>query len=237
MSGRHPTARRAAPAVAALLLGLAAAPSALASTASVSGGTLSVAAAPGEQNVVTVWRSANDGSGRQVIHVHDADGVTTPPNLLTPPPAVPLLAGPGCTAVTAHEVACTASSFSKISVALGDGDDYFASAPGLGLPGASVQGGAGDDYLDGTPNGDTLNGGDGDDELFGEAGNDTLVPGTGADSTISGGLGTDIVDYSSRGSDQNVSLDGKPNDGSAGEGDNVGSDVESIFTGAGNDVV
>src|ERR1700761_6880623 len=120
MSGRHPTARRVAPAVAAMLVALVAAPSALASTASVSGGTLTVAAAPGEQNVVTVWRTANDGSGRQVIHVHDADGVATPPNLLTPPPAIPLLAGPGCAAAGSHEVACTASSFSKISVQLGD---------------------------------------------------------------------------------------------------------------------
>lgn len=67
-------------------------------------------------------------------------------------------------------------------------------------------------------------------------GSDTIVPGRGADS-ISGGTGVDLVTYENRTSAQpvTVTIDGVANDGAAGEGDNVRTDVENVAGGASND--
>ena len=62
----------------------------------------------------------------------------------------------------------------------------------------------------------TLDGGDG---------NDRLAGGTGADAFV-GGPGTDTADWSGRTQPVIASIDGAANDGEAGEGDNVGTDVE-----------
>jgi len=77
----------------------------------------------------------------------------------------------------------------------------------------------------GGPRGDTLNGG---------AGNDTLVPGLGAD-RLNGGDGNDYADYGSRTQPLTLTLDGVANDGQAGEGDNLGTDVEALIGGSGDD--
>jgi len=117
-----------------------------------------------------------------------------------------------------------------------------------------IVGGAGADTLTGSssandlyggPGDDTLNGGGGNDRLFGQdgrdtldggSGNDTLDGGAGAD-TICGGSGSDVADYSSRSSPVNLSLDGRPDDGEAGEGDNIAADVETLRGGAGPDTL
>lgn len=78
-------------------------------------------------------------------------------------------------------------------------------------------GGGGRDLLDGGPENDVLDGGKRGDELI-------------------GGDGKDTVDYRSRSVAVNVSLDDVANDGAA-EGDNVHSDVETIFGGAGDDTL
>lgn len=73
-----------------------------------------------------------------------------------------------------------------------------------------------------------LSGGDGDDVLRGGFGRDDFY----------GGRGTDIADYSNRGQALRVSLDGYWNDGTAGSGsdvDNVRTDVENVWGGAGSD--
>jgi Ca2+-binding RTX toxin-like protein len=79
--------------------------------------------------------------------------------------------------------------------------------------------------------------------LFGEAGNDRLTGGGGDDfldggigsDTVSGGAGHDTADYSTRTAPVSVSLNGTADDGEAGEGDNVGNDVEVLVGGSGDD--
>src|SRR3954447_21480643 len=127
MHGSHLSPRRIIPAVPVLsaTLGLTAVSPAFASNAYVSGGVLHVDATAGETNVITVRRAA-DEAGSQVIYVHDADGNSAGPNQQTVPDPVLLLNGPGCApTATAHELKCTASSFTEIDVTLGDKDDYF----------------------------------------------------------------------------------------------------------------
>ena len=94
----------------------------------------------------------------------------------------------------------------------------------------------------------TVNGGPGNDELFSRAaahdrldggpGDDTLHAwtGGGADEYV-GGSGSDVVFFSSRSAAQSISLDGVANDGFAGEQDNVGTDVEVVHAGDGNDTL
>ncbi len=129
----------------------------------------------------------------------------------------------------------------------GPADDYLYGDPGSD----TLRGGGGSDHLydgdydrvarlasqDPLPVGnDTLEGGDGD---------DTLVYGAGADG-VSGGGGTDTAFFSrietqvfaaepteeptTKWLPVSLSLDDQPNDGAAGEGDNLHSDVENIDT-------
>lgn len=90
-----------------------------------------------------------------------------------------------------------------------------------------VNGGAGND---------TIISGNGNDTLNGEAGNDFIDGGNGAD-IINGGADTDTVDYSTRNVGVNATLEGFANDGQSGEGDNIGSDIEIINGGWGNDYI
>jgi Ca2+-binding RTX toxin-like protein len=99
-----------------------------------------------------------------------------------------------------------------------------------------VSGGAGNDSIDGGAGDDALAGEDGNDNLKGGDGRDVLLGGAGADQ-LSGGGGEDTADYATSTVDLSISLDNAANDGAAGEGDNVRSDVENVTTGSGNDVV
>jgi Ca2+-binding RTX toxin-like protein len=106
-----------------------------------------------------------------------------------------------------------------------DGSDDLRGQSGNDL----VSGGAGDDFVTGGPGADQVNGDAGDDYLEGGPG-----LGTPADNgdVISGGSGIDTYDYFHNSSDNttpvNLTLDGQANDGLAGEGDNILSDVEDI---------
>ncbi len=115
--------------------------------------------------------------------------------------------------------------------------------------------GAGDDVVRrGTPAADTLLGGDGNDSLLGGAGADVVNGGPGDDAiedpdyvnctnfagplagqagadTLIGGTGTDTWDGICRDDLVNLSLNGAADDGAAGEGDNVGGDIE-VFKGS-----
>jgi Ca2+-binding RTX toxin-like protein len=113
-------------------------------------------------------------------------------------------------------------------------------------------GGKGNDLLVGSadPNGnfgDTFNpnnkffGGDGNDTIRGLDGNDTLDGGQGAD-VFEGGAGIDVADYSKRGENLVIRLDGVANDGkfakkTGSEGDNVAGDVENVWGGSGWDAI
>ncbi|HTP20773.1 MAG TPA: calcium-binding protein [Solirubrobacteraceae bacterium] len=90
--------------------------------------------------------------------------------------------------------------------------------------------------LDGAGGDDKLLGGGGDDVLDGGAGNDVMVGGAGAD-TFAGGPGTDTVSYGRDPLPITVTVDGQANDGAAGEGDNVGFDVETVIGGSGDDLL
>ena len=121
-----------------------------------------------------------------------------------------------------------------------------------------LRGGDGDDVLLGLANGDDLDGGEGSDRIEGgddmfhtlyvfdppNSGTDpapstpdTLVGGAGAD-TLSGGPGIgDEVLYPGRTAPVRVSPGLLPDDGEAGEGDLVSTDVEVLGGGAGDDVL
>jgi CSLREA domain-containing protein len=67
---------------------------------------------------------------------------------------------------------------------------------------------------------DVILGGPGNDALCGGPGTDVLVGGPGADVMV-GGAGVDIVNYADAKGPVTVTLDGRPNDGELGEGDNA----------------
>jgi hypothetical protein len=128
--------------------------------------------------------------------------------------------GQACMQVDATHASC--SGVTSANVSGGDHNDtirVLASLP------ATVAGGDGDDRLEGGPGNETLNG---------DAGNDSLSSGLGAD-RINGGAGTDTADYGARTIPLTLSIDGQANDGEPNEGDTIGSDVESLVGGSGND--
>ncbi|HWK27649.1 MAG TPA: hypothetical protein VNS09_13860 [Solirubrobacter sp.] len=122
------------------------------------------------------------------------------------------------------------------------GNDVLLGTPGsdviCGLGGDDVlYGGGGNDELWGGPGDDRLYGEDGDDVLRGGDGADVLDGGTGAD-VLRGGGGLDTLLYTSRTESVFVTVgvtDG--DDGEDGEGDTVGSDVEIVRGGAGDDIL
>ena len=107
----------------------------------------------------------------------------------------------------------------------------------------AVAGGSGNDQLRGgaaglvgADGGDSLKGGDGNDVVLGDDGDDVLDGGLGSDA-LGGGAGTDTADYQFRLQDITVTLDNQANDGTPGEGDNVGSDVENVRGGGFDDTI
>ncbi len=124
-----------------------------------------------------------------------------------------------------------------------------------GSAGDVLVGGAGDETLVGNGGNDTFYGLEGNDLLIGGAGDDRFVatrfsglgqPGGGAVGAIPGpdgadvfvgGEGVDTVDYGGRTGGVTVSLDGRANDGEAGEGDQVSADIENVFGGSGDDFI
>jgi hypothetical protein len=108
-------------------------------------------------------------------------------------------------------------------------------ATALGESPVTVLGSEADDTLVGSDGADALFGGGGRDVLDGRGGDDQLDGGEGAD-VLRGGSGTDAVVYSTS-AGVKVSLDSLANDGVAGEGDLVADDIESVFTGDGDDTL
>jgi Ca2+-binding RTX toxin-like protein len=188
------------------------------------GQQLVVVGLPGEANYVTV-ASSPDGA----LLVRDIG-------------EAPLVAGPNCTGTTA-EVRCALRSGTVpyVTVTTSDGDDRISLAGLVSYGGGYVQGGSGDDVVIGGPQSDRLYGDAGNDRIEGGAGDDTLLAaaidsrGPDADS-ITGGEGTDTVEYNNRGAPLHISIgDGAADDGAAGEGDDVGADIENVTGGAGAD--
>jgi Ca2+-binding RTX toxin-like protein len=95
------------------------------------------------------------------------------------------------------------------------------------------------DRLTGDSSANVFDGRAGDDRMSGLSGNDVFEEGrfaNGADE-IFGGLGDDAVVYGARLAAVHVSPDNVADDGAAGEGDDVGSDVEDAHGGAGADTL
>ena len=92
------------------------------------------------------------------------------------------------------------------------------------------------DVVCGLGGNDTIIGGRGNDVLDGGPGDDTLVGGAGADLLL-GGPGTDTVSYADHRTAVKADLDGRAGDGSTGENDRVGLDVENLIGGDANDVL
>jgi Ca2+-binding RTX toxin-like protein len=106
------------------------------------------------------------------------------------------------------------------------GNDLVDIADDVTLP-ADIRGGAGND---------TLRGGGGDDQIRGEDDADLLDGRSGADLLVGDG-GVDILTYQLRLAALNISFDGTPNDGEAGETDNIDESVDIVIGGAGNDTM
>lgn len=148
--------------------------------------------------------------------------------------------GTGCTRNGPNTVTCPTPG--SITITLADQDDQTT------LVNVTVSvnqdGGAGNDTLRGPQGFVSSLGGDGNDQLIGSTGagsgfefdfdRSDLDGGAGADRFV-GGPGADRVDYGGRTAGVTVTLDDQPNDGEAGEGDNLVSSIESVIGGAGPD--
>ena len=113
----------------------------------------------------------------------------------------------------------------------GAGDDHLEAGPAA----SGLFGEGGDDTLVGSPEHDGLYGGDGDDQLLAGDGDDYLTGAGGAD-VLSGGPGLDEVSYGGP-APLLLSIGDGPNDGAAGEGDDIREDVENLTGGSGIDVL
>jgi Ca2+-binding RTX toxin-like protein len=210
---------------ACLALGAASGASALASTVSKSGSTLTYTAANNEANQTVVSLAGG------TYTVSDSGATIT--------------AGTGCSSVNATQATCAGAGVSSISVSAGNLSNLvWITAPTKatvfgGDGNDTLIGGAGNDILVGCGGDDNISGGGGADSLFdglfcAGGGNDTLDGGPGPDAMF-GGPGTDTATYASRTAPVFVSLDGIANDGEAAEGDNVADDVENLTGGSGDD--
>ncbi|HET8950347.1 MAG TPA: hypothetical protein VFN44_07545, partial [Solirubrobacteraceae bacterium] len=104
------------------------------------------------------------------------------------------------------------------------GDDIVL---GSDIPaGDSLEGGDGNDMIEGFAGPDTINGGPGNDTLDGAAGDDTVIPSIG-DDTIRGGADSDTVDFRFAGNGVNVDL-ARSGAQATGEGSDSFADVENV---------
>jgi Ca2+-binding RTX toxin-like protein len=132
-----------------------------------------------------------------------------------------------------------------VSVSGDDGDDDFSAAARRGVEVHSLlmNGGPGNDRLDGSSGPEFLDGGGGEDVLFGRGGQDELTDGDrdtvdpalspGPD-RLDGGTGTDTVSYAKRTAAVSVDLESDAGAGRAGENDAIVR-VESVYGGRGDD--
>ncbi len=184
-------------------------------SASTQGQYLAYEASPGERNAVTVTYSDGD-----TVRVRDTAGLTVVE---------------GCVLESRTVAVCTmkANEFGD-QWELGDGNDSLrlnGAARGA-FEGSTVLDGSGNDVVLGSAIGDTFFNGPGRDRISGRGGDDTLFGGGGAD-VLSGGTGRDTVDYdaplgAARRGGVRADLDGRADDGSAGERDQIRADVENL---------
>jgi len=225
-----------------LLLALAIPASASAGTVSLSGGTLTFDAAPGEQNYVLAYPT-NDCAGvtAPCLWVSDSYAMT--------PPA-------GCDQGGFYDSAVVCPQPSSIVMHLGDRNDAALDFNGP----ATIDGGSGDDTIFGNGGDDRLTGGDGGDDLVGGPGDDALDGGPGNDmlefqpggysvmqeagpndtagrDELRGGSDSDALSYGARTDALTITLDGQANDGAPGENDLIANDIEEVDGGQAGDTM
>lgn len=242
----RPLRHRAAVAVGVALATLSVAPAARAATITYEGETLVYTAAAGERNAFIVGPS---GIYAQAVRIGDAVAIDHPADsCVTGDGGWLHCAAPGAVRVDLGDLDDTSSFVSSealpnpITVLGGAGQDTMR---GLDHGSeATLDGGPGDDTLEGKGADETLVGGDGNDRLTGNGGGDRLFGGAGDDvldgdryepmapDLLDGGPGSDKLEGWARpGADHNppvvMTLDGTANDGRPGEGDDV-RDVERV---------
>jgi len=176
---------------------------------------LQITGLPGESNLVTIARGS-DGT----LTVRD-DGA-------------PVLPGENCTG-GGSEARCSVARQEpplQLEIATSDGDDRIAIEGPLSYRYSFLSGGSGADVIIGGSADDNIYGNAGDDRLVGLAGDDELMGDAGADS-LHGGPGVDTAKYGDHHDPVSVTLDDRPDDGGAGEGDNAGLDIENVTGGSG----
>ena len=173
---------------------------------SVTGDRLTVLAKAGVRNNITI-----KGDGGTITVIDTADRIS---------------GGGRCTRVTDNEIRCS-GVISSIQVFAGDGDDTIVNQSSVQ---ATVYGGPGRDSMTAGPAGDRFVGGPDDDTFTGGSGNDFMIADEQLDGNdvFDGNGGIDTADYSKRRLPVNVSLDSEPNDGSAGERDDMREGIENI---------
>ena len=241
----------------ALLALLAIAPTAGASTLSVSGNKARYSGDPSADSV-RVQRYIDSRNNVSYYLVSDSGGISAQS------PCIPVPETNGTMG------ACRITSGLGYELNTGDGNDTVAIVGGT--PGGGTNLGAGNDTFAGTNAGDVVHGGEGNDilkgaagndrifgdggndQVAGEAGNDAVDGGAGDDQLefggdemvagagvgaddIRGGPGFDRLSYLDHGSAVRVSLDDRAGDGTAGEGDNAHGDIEVLVGSTLNDVL
>ncbi|WP_320669134.1 calcium-binding protein [Patulibacter defluvii] len=215
-----------------LLLAVAAATGAaapaVAGTVSTSGNDVVFAAGAGERNQLRAGTS-------------QPGGILSRPNWAgyLSDDGAPLATGPGCRPADVVGTICDVGGPTGFRIDVGDGDDDVKLYDEGDSPAtAVVRGGPGNDALGGLDARIDLDGGPGDDILSPDYVTSTGGPPSPAPGgVVRGGPGTDTVDYQQVGArgGLTVTLDDQPNDGTAGEGDNVHADVENVVGSAYND--
>ncbi|GHI85507.1 calcium-binding protein [Streptomyces xanthophaeus] len=171
------------------------------------GTSVTVTAAVGLSNTISVWQAGD------TIRVRDTGDTVT--------------AFGGCTPVSAYEAVCPgAGQLTELVVHAGDQADSVTSS--LAGPGVTLVGGAGDDSLYGGGANDTLEGDEGSDFLSGGAGNDTLTGASGQD-RLFGGPGNDSIE--GRGGSDII------NGGAGNDVVSGGNGSDHVIAGTGNDYV
>jgi hypothetical protein len=180
---------------------------------------LTVTAAPGERNALTLSLDGND------IVVRDA--------------GAPPTAGAGCRQAAADTVRCEALvAGQEVTVAAGDGNDGI-DAGALRAGQVTLEGGPGNDFVAGGDGRDVIQGGEGADVLLGAGGNDFLTGDRGDalfDDALDGGPGRDTAAYEERTRPLTVDLGDPAPDGSPGEADRL-TTIENVVSGSGDTVL
>jgi RTX calcium-binding nonapeptide repeat (4 copies) len=186
-----------------------------------------------DKDHVSVWYTAAGGEANDLTVTVEDRQITFRDSAGIAPGTGCRLPDPSDRTLVVCPISADAILGSRPAVALGDRDDRATAAAGDVL----FDGGAGNDVLRAGPAGAVLIGGPGNDQLFGGVGRDDFTEDSAANGsdTFVGGGGVDKVDYSRRRRGVRLDLDGDRDDGQRGERDQIGSDVEGVLGGDGDD--